>query len=85
MAEYCWQRRGCDPEMWERCPHNVAEKYSPCPIDCCYTACDKPQHRQAEIIEILDSDADLNAAQKEQCRACGFFLKTAPRIGTVAV
>lgn len=77
---YCWQSRGCDEEIWSRCPHNVPGKYSPCPIDCCFTSCDKPQHRQATVMEMLDSDADLNAPQKEQCRSCGFFLSTAPRI-----
>jgi len=74
-------RRGCDPEMWERCPHAVPGVFSPCPADCCYTACDKPQHKVATDLDILlDPNVDRRAAMKEQCMFCEFFLTTAPRI-----
>lgn len=81
---FCWQRRGCDEEMWSRCPHAVEDKYSPCPMDCCYTACDNPQHELATDLDLLlDPFVDRNAAQKEQCRSCVFFLTTAPKIEKV--
>lgn len=80
---FCWQVRGCDEEMWSRCPHNADDRgiYSPCPMDCCYTYCDKPQHEMATDINLLlDPYVDRTAAKKEQCRTCAFFLRTAPRI-----
>lgn len=80
MSSYCWQERGCDEEMQSRCPHNSPDVYSPCPMDCCYTACDKPQHKQADPLTALDPYADRTAAQKEQCMWCEFFLKTAPKV-----
>lgn len=77
---YCWQARGCDEEMSSRCPHNVKGVFSPCPIDCCYTACENPQHEVAEPAVALASDVDRRAAAKEQCMWCTFFLKTGPRL-----
>ncbi|NTU88625.1 MAG: hypothetical protein HGA54_01775 [Actinobacteria bacterium] len=78
---FCWEKRGCDEDMESYCPHAVPEKYSPCPADCCYTACSNPQHEIAtDFGVLLDPTIDRNAVQKEQCRFCVFFLTHGPRI-----
>jgi hypothetical protein len=66
--------------MASRCPHAIASTDGVCPADCCYTACDKPQHELAIGIDMLDPTVDYTAAVKETCRFCKFFIKNAPRL-----
>ncbi|MBQ9691101.1 MAG: hypothetical protein IJV62_03230 [Eggerthellaceae bacterium] len=75
----CWDRRGCDEEMLSRCPHSVGNDY--CPAECKFATCDLPSHRQAVGLQILDNpDVDRNAAIKEQCRTCLFFIQHGPKL-----
>ena len=81
--ERCWERRGCDEEMWSRCPHNGDAKgiYSPCPADCYYANCTRATHEVASDIGILlDPTVDRTVAKKECCTFCTFFLTHGPRL-----
>jgi hypothetical protein len=83
MPKNCWEIRGCDEEMWSRCPHNGDAKgiYSPCPADCYYTACERPTHEVAtDLTVLLDPSVDRMVAKKESCTFCTFFLTHAPKI-----
>ncbi|MCL1799527.1 MAG: hypothetical protein FWG23_07310 [Eggerthellaceae bacterium] len=76
----CWELRGCDEEMQSRCPHNIPGEA--CPADCFYTACDRPTHRLEQDLGILlNPDLDYEAAVKQVCRFCTFFLTQGPRPG----
>jgi hypothetical protein len=74
----CWERRGCDDEMTSRCPHNnPAEK---CPSRCAYGQCYSATHvPSSDPALIFDPAIDRDAAMKEQCTFCAFFLAHAPR------
>jgi|GEM_PF-1048807 len=80
---FCWEMRGCDEEMWSRCPHNGDAKgiYSPCPADCYYATCDRSTHEVATDFEVLlDPTVDRTVAKKECCTFCTFFLTHGPRL-----
>jgi len=78
----CWAQRGCDEELWSRCPHAISSIDGLCPLHCNFARCDLPQHAQARGIEqLLDISADRQAAVKECCWYCTFFLDNAPRLG----
>lgn len=81
-AMKCWEKRGCDPEMEERCPHADPSRYSPCPQGCRYAGdCDRPAHKFASDVSLLlDATVDRSAAIKETCMTCEFFLQNGPRI-----
>lgn len=78
----CWEIRGCDQEMEERCPHAVPGEFSPCPAGCRYAGdCDRPMHIFAsDVALLLDASVDRSAAVKETCMSCEYFLKNGPRI-----
>jgi hypothetical protein len=81
---HCWEMRGCDEEMWSRCPHNGDAKdiYSPCPADCFYADCVRSNREVATDFNILlDPLVDRTVAKKECCTFCSFFLTHAPRMG----
>ena len=88
----CWETRGCagvagiDGSMEDECPHNVPDRYSPCPATCAFTRCQRPWHAEAENINVLlDPTVDRMQAIKEQCRHCLYFIKHGPRVsGAVA-
>jgi hypothetical protein len=76
----CWNERGCDPEMWERCPHNLGKDY--CPVECKFAQCDRPQRETVYGMAILDNpDVDRSQAVKEVCRSCKFFITHGPKVG----
>ena len=78
-AQACWQRRGCDEEMLAGCPHNTPGE--PCPADCHFAACYRDNHVVAVDLDILlNPDRDYEAAQREVCRFCEFFLIHGPSI-----
>lgn len=83
----CWEVRGCagvygwGGYMEDECPHNVPDRYSPCPATCAFTRCQRPWHREAVSFEdLLDPDVDRMKANKEQCRQCLHFIKHGPRV-----
>ena len=77
----CWEIRGCDAEMMAGCPHANNPGYTPCPADCRFTDCLRPQHKIAtDIALLLDATVNREAAIKEACRSCENFLKNGPRI-----
>ena len=74
----CWEQRGCDEEMQGRCPHNVPGET--CPAECHFAACDRPTHQVTQDpLALLDPDIDFDAAVKEGCRICEFFLTHGPQ------
>lgn len=74
----CWETRGCDEEWMSRCPHALANDI--CPADCWNTVCERPTHVMATDPEVLlNPYIDYNAAIKETCRYCEFFLNNGPR------
>lgn len=73
----CWEARGCDDEMQSRCPHNTPGE--PCPADCHYAACHRPTHEVCDDFELLlNPERDYDAAIKEVCHFCTFFLTNGP-------
>lgn len=83
----CWTVRGCHgiwgvtgAYMEEHCPHNIPDRYSPCPATCAYTRCQRPWHQEAvSLDDLLDPDVDRMKTIKEQCRHCLYFIKHGPR------
>jgi hypothetical protein len=75
----CWKQRGCDVEMWSRCPHAIASTDGVCPAECYYTVCSRSQRQVTSDFDLLlDPTVDRSAAIKENCLNCAFFLKHAP-------
>lgn len=77
----CWEMRGCydDEEMSSRCPHNIPGE--PCPADCHFAACQRPTHVVcADFAKLLNPKRDYDAATKEICRFCEFFLNNGPDV-----
>ncbi len=77
----CWETRGCEgPESnYDHCPHAMLNGV--CPVDCAFAVCERPAHEQADVMDMLVSDADREVAVKEICGTCKFFLAHAPRMG----
>jgi hypothetical protein len=74
----CWETRGCDDEMRERCPHNNPGER--CPARCAYAKCERPTHMaSSDPALVFDPFIDRAAAIKEQCTFCSFFLTNGPR------
>ncbi len=77
----CWELRGCadDEEMNSRCPHNIPGE--PCPADCHFAACFRPTHVVCtDYGRLLNPHRDYDAASKEICRFCEFFLDQGPDV-----
>lgn len=75
----CWELRGCDKEMRDRCPHAI-ELEDRCPVACAYAACHSDRHELATNPELVFSmDVDRSQAIKEECRFCVYFLTNGPR------
>ena len=67
--------------MMERCPHEVKDKYSPCPTECRYAECSRPQHVIAtDVALLLDATVDRKTAVKGTCMFCEHFIKNGPRL-----
>lgn len=74
---FCWEKRGCDEEMQSRCPHNTPGE--PCPADCHFAACHRETHTvETDLNILLNSERDYEAAIKQVCRFCTFFLVNGP-------
>lgn len=81
MAQFCWEIRGCEAEkeLFEHCPHR--ELNGRCPVDCGFARCDRPTHKSVmDPLLMLDPTVDRNAAIKEGCLLCEYYLKHGPRI-----
>lgn len=75
----CWELRGCDDEMQSRCPHNIPGE--PCPAECNFATCERTTHVVCgDPIMLLNPERDYDAANKEICRICNFFLENGPDI-----
>lgn len=75
----CWEKRGCDDEMMSRCPHNVPGES--CPADCHFAACNRPMHKVCQDFAVLlNPERDYDAAVKEVCRFCMYFLEQGPKV-----
>ena len=57
-VSHCWEMRGCDDEMQERCPHNTPGE--PCPV------CGSRTHPQPEAHEDAPDEAQLTALRREE-------------------
>lgn len=80
----CWETRGCfeDKEMLERCPHNIPGE--PCPVECNFSACFRETHKVTTDLNLrLNPDLNYDAAVKEVCRMCEFFLTHGPSAKTI--
>ena len=76
----CWERRGCDEEMQADCPH-ASQPGDRCPSKCAYAQCDRPTHELTVDPELVfDPDVGRDAAIREQCLYCAFFLQHGPRV-----
>ena len=81
----CWEIRGCEgPEnCYGHCPHY--ELGGRCPVDCKFAECARPAHKTATSIDLLlDPDIDRQAAIKEYCCTCEFFLTNGPKLNASA-
>jgi hypothetical protein len=68
------------------CPHATASVDGRCVIGCYYTNCSNPQYRVATSLDLLlDPSVDRNAAIKESCTYCEFFLRYGPRLGQLCL
>lgn len=75
----CWEQRGCDEEMQAECPH-VTVLDDRCPAKCAFANCDRPTREvSSDPAVIFAVDIDRDAAIKEDCTYCGFFIKNGPR------
>ncbi|PKQ16129.1 MAG: hypothetical protein CVT67_05890 [Actinobacteria bacterium HGW-Actinobacteria-7] len=77
----CWEQRGCDDEMQAECPHS-SQLHDRCPSKCAFAGCDRPTYELTIDPELIFSvEVDRDAAIKENCMYCAFFLKNGPRRG----
>lgn len=77
----CWAARGCDDELQSRCPHAI-DPTEKCPSECFYSKCHRPTRKATSDPDLIFSpDIDRDAAAKENCVYCEFFLTNGPRIG----
>lgn len=83
----CWELRGCaglfglyEP-MERECPHATDPHYAVCPTTCTFSQCERPWHRLAQGLDLLDPTVDRFQAVKEQCRTCAHFIAHGPRVG----
>lgn len=77
----CWEQRGCDEEMQGECAHSVDFKDN-CPTKCAFASCDRATYElTTDPALIFDPTVDRDAAIKDGCRFCGFFLANGPRLG----
>ncbi len=75
----CWEVRGCDEEMQAECPHpnELADR---CPTKCAFAQCGRPNHELTVDPELIfDPSIDREAAIRDECLYCAFFLRQGPR------
>jgi hypothetical protein len=79
MMAKCWDLRGCDEEMQSECPHS-SSLMDRCPSKCAFAGCDRPTYELTTDPELIFSvEVDREAAIRENCMYCAFFLKNGPR------
>lgn len=77
----CWATRGCDEELQSRCPHAI-DPTEKCPSGCFYAQCQRPTRKTTGDPELVfNPEIDRDAAAKESCTYCEFFLTKGPRLG----
>ena len=76
----CWETRGCEgpDNNFDHCPHAMLN--GKCAVDCRFAYCERPTHKQASALDILDPNVDRDAAVKEFCSMCTFFIQNGPRL-----
>lgn len=75
----CWEQRGCDDEMQAECPHS-AVLHDRCPTKCAFAGCDKPSYElTTDPMLVFEPFVDRQAAIRENCLYCAFFLTNGPR------
>lgn len=77
----CWAMRGCDDEMQADCPHAtvIGDR---CPSKCAFAACDRPTFELTTDPELVFStEVDRDAAIRDVCLYCAFFIRNGPRRG----
>ncbi len=77
----CWERRACDEEMQENCPH-PNELNDNCPTKCAFAnACQYTAHKvTSDPGLVFDPSVDRTKAIKDTCLYCELFLKHGPRV-----
>jgi len=76
----CWEQRGCDEEMQSECLHSTSIG-DRCPTKCAFAGCDRPSYELTTDPELIFSpDVNRNAAIKDGCTFCAFFLVNGPRV-----
>jgi hypothetical protein len=76
----CWEQRGCDDEMQAECPHSVVFQ-DRCPTKCAFAGCTRASYELTTDPELIFSaDVNRDAAIKENCLYCAFFLSHGPRV-----
>ena len=75
----CWTIRGCEGDLnnYDHCPHAMLG--GRCPVDCQFSYCERPQHKQASALDLLEPTVDRSATIKEMCLTCEFCLQHGPR------
>ena len=71
----CYEMRGCDEELWSRCPHAVASVDGMCPLQCNFTNCRRPERRMLTGLDLLSPSIDRSLTVKEVCWYCRYFLE----------
>lgn len=75
----CWEQRGCDEAMQADCPH-PEQLRDRCPNKCAFAVCDRPTFELTIDPELMFStEIDRDAAIKDTCLHCVFFLTNGPR------
>ena len=71
----CWTIRGCEGDLnnYDHCPHAMLG--GRCPVDCQFSYCERPQHKQASALDLLEPTVDRSATIKEMCLTCEFYLR----------
>lgn len=63
--------------MMSRCPHNIPGE--PCPAECRFASCERSTHVVCQDFnKLLNPKRDYDAAIKEVCRFCEYFLEQGP-------
>jgi hypothetical protein len=78
----CWEMRGCDEEMQRECPHpnELADR---CPTKCAFAVCHRATYQLTVDPELLfDPNVDREAAIRDDCVLCAYFLTNGPRLTT---
>lgn len=76
----CWEGRACDEDMQAGCPHasTIGDR---CPTKCAFANCERSTHEvTTDPGLVFDPSVDRDAAIREECIFCAFFLRHGPRV-----